>query len=122
MPEKRTPETALARWQRRLHPCRDLIITWIFWTGASLAFASIVAAILLRVLWPCHLEPWGHIIVGGWVAIPPLYFLAEYIVLPPDPGPQDERVRHMHDLGRNIWLALVVLLSAIFGIKDLLGA
>ncbi len=30
---------------------------------------------------------------------------------------QLENIKHGHEVGRNVWLALVVLLSAIFGIK-----
>jgi hypothetical protein len=35
----------------------------------------------------------------------------------PRRGTRDERVRHLHDLCRNIWLSLVILLAAILDIR-----
>jgi hypothetical protein len=51
-----------------------------------------------------------------WVAIPPLWFLWEYVHFRPPEGIEDERMRHLHDLCRNIWLALIVILVAIMEI------
>jgi hypothetical protein len=59
---------------------------------------------------------WAYAMVGSWVAIPPLWFLWEYIHFRPPEGIKDERMRHLHDLCRNIGLALVVILVAIVGI------
>jgi hypothetical protein len=93
---------------------RDAIIACVFWTALVLALASLGAAWLLRT--SIYRISWGYPLVAAWVAIPPVYFLLEYVLLPPSAGFEDERVRHMHDLGRNIWLALVVLLANLLNI------
>jgi hypothetical protein len=48
-----------------------------------------------------------QIVVAVWALVPPLWFLAEYAWWPPEEGILDERMRHLQELGRNLWLALI---------------
>jgi hypothetical protein len=63
-------------------------------------------------------EQLGKFVVGFWVLIPPIFFWVDWVKysrgLSKD---QLDKVKHTHDLSRNIWLALVVLLVSLFDIK-----
>jgi hypothetical protein len=110
---------ALAEWQRNFRPqLRNAVLKAVL----GIAPILVLISIYLAYRWqdgdktPAH-KHYAYFLVGAWVIGPPLYFLAEYWLLPPYPGFHDERVRHQHDLGRNIWLALVVILTAITGVS-----
>ena len=55
-----------------------------------------------------------------WALIPPVLFLYEYVKEFPAgtkrPEREEERLKELHELSRNIWLALLVVLAAILGI------
>ena len=56
-------------------------------------------------------------IVGFWVIVPPVYFWCDWHFLCRDiPQNKVDSVKHIHDLSRNIWVALVVILIALFDI------
>jgi hypothetical protein len=98
------------------------VIPVVFWGSAVLAVLSLIGAGLLHEFpnW-CYREPTAYLLVGLWVAIPPLWFLYEYVHFPPAEGTDDERMRHLHDLCRNIWIALVAILTAMTGIDPFAG-
>jgi hypothetical protein len=103
-------------WVYKGHPARDKVIYRAARVSAGLAIGSIILAILLETVW-CQYKPrWGLPLVAAWVAAPPLWFFFEYLIWPP-PAAEAERTRHFHDLARNLWIALVVILAAIMKIK-----
>jgi hypothetical protein len=54
-------------------------------------------------------------LIAFWVLIPPVYFWLDWLYMT---APADrEMTVHTHDLARNIWLALVVVLAGILEIK-----
>lgn len=56
-----------------------------------------------------------YAIVGFWVIAPPIYFWSDWVFLCKNiPTSKTDAVKHVHDLSRNIWLALVVVLIALF--------
>ena len=81
-------------------------------------------------------KQFGLWIVALWTIVPPLYFWADWVYLC-RPVPKDGRaqganqtgvgekdklaflddVKTMHDFSRNIWLALVAVLTVMFQVK-----
>jgi hypothetical protein len=57
--------------------------------------------------------PW---IVGLWVLAPPIFFWCDWVFFAPDDGAERDRIKHTHDLSRNIWVALTAVLISLFGI------
>jgi hypothetical protein len=92
-----------------------------FKASAVLAIVSLVLAILLGTVWCTYVNPFGYILLGLWALVPPLWFLFEFASEFPKghkkPQGEVDRLKHLHDLSRNIWLAFVVVLAAIMGIK-----
>jgi len=85
-----------------------------------LALASLFIAFMIRGEPKGVRELHAQILVGFWALIPPVWFLLEWGCFT---GPAEtEHVKHCHELARNIWLALVVILAVIAGIKWPLGA
>jgi hypothetical protein len=83
-------------------------------------FSIIVAA--SSTLWPPEWSKGkkiaGHVIVGLWVLGPPIWFWADWYYLTAGlKKEQLEYIAHLHDVGRNIWLALVIVLAALFRIE-----
>jgi hypothetical protein len=102
-----------------------------FWISTILALLSIAWAICHRLqtckcVWS-YKSPTGDdwpskIVILFWVALPPLWFFFEWIILCPNLLKDErERIAHTHDLARNVWLALVVFLAVILGVKDFTG-
>jgi hypothetical protein len=61
----------------------------------------------------------GHVIVGFWTLVPPLWFWIEWMYLTRGMTPEQlEDIKHTHDLSRNIWLALLAVLIALFGLEN----
>jgi hypothetical protein len=61
---------------------------------------------------------WNKIIVGLWVIIPPIWFWLEWTFFSFGLSRDElEDLKHSQELSRNIWVAVVVLLTAIFGIQ-----
>jgi hypothetical protein len=95
---------------------RDKVIYRVSRVSALLAALSITLAWKLEHSWCDYKDRWGLAVAAFWVAAPPLWFFFEYVVWPPPPA-DDERTRHFHDLARNLWLALVVILAAMMELK-----
>lgn len=91
-----------------------------FKVSAGLGMVSLFIALLIRANYFCK-SPWGYALLGLWTLVPPLWFLYEFqSEFPRDhKKPQEEvdRLKHLHDLSRNIWVAFVIVLAAIMGIK-----
>ena len=89
-----------------------------------ISWASGIAAVLsllLGVLHQSHTlilpEAYRHVIVGCWVLLPPIWFWSEWVWVAPNISSEDrDRIKHLHDLTRNMWVALVVVLVALFDI------
>jgi len=63
-----------------------------------------------------------YIVLAVWTLIPPMYFWFDWEYLckniPKNERDQEvARVTHTHELARNVWLALVVVLAYAFGVK-----
>lgn len=57
----------------------------------------------------------ARMLIGLWVLAPPLWFWIEWVVWSPSLGAHEsERVQHLHDLARNIWIAFVAVLVALY--------
>ena len=95
--------------------------------GITLTIASIVVGILHRFVLPifhCQFSSWvGHSLVAAWIIGPPVWFSIEWHRAS---SPQSknqlqpeklEVLAHTHELDRNIWLALVVILAALFKVS-----
>lgn len=99
---------------------RDTTVTIVAWSSAFLAAVSLVLA------WQVHC---GHLNcsvgaknfgVGFWVLAPPLWFFFEWFYLCKGLPKRDlEWISHTHDLARNIWLALVIVLAALLDVHFL---
>ena len=69
---------------------------------------------------PWNHEELGRVLIGFWALVPPLFFWLDWVALCsylPANDPQREIAKHTHDLSRNIWIALVGILTVLFAIK-----
>jgi hypothetical protein len=81
----------------------------------SLAYATIWHFCLQGIAW---LDALNHVIVGLWTLLPPIWFWLEWYFSPHAPGtPLWDSMTHGHEVSRNIWVALVVVLVAVFGLR-----
>jgi hypothetical protein len=68
----------------------------------------------------CSAEPlpvisWPGVIVAAWIALPPIWFFVELYFR--DGGAADrEMLKTYHDYARAIWVALAVVLAALYGL------
>lgn len=88
---------------------------------ASLAYAYMLrTGSYLGPMEPDQVSFRGYLLIGFWVLIPPIWFFFEFQCLHRnmlnDPF-ELSRVKQAQDLGRNIWLAFVIVLAAIIGVK-----
>jgi hypothetical protein len=75
-----------------------------------LALLSVIIVALIRH--KDHLrDTWGVLILGAWTIFPSIWFLYEWIALRHTTNTED--LKHVQDLVRNIWVAFVVILTAI---------
>ena len=96
---------------------RDKVVTALAWVSGIAGFASVVIAVLHRanILTVCN--PLKLTIIGEWVLMPPIWFWVEWVSVSRQIDEQErERIKHMHDLARNIWVALVAILVGLFDI------
>ena len=100
--------------------------------GKLCAVLSLSFPVLLIVLslgyaflfYPSHKQEYNHCllsagIIAFWTLIPPMWFWYDWRFHFKKEDAQYKT--HLHDLGRNIWLALVAVLAYAFGIKPLGG-
>ena len=82
----------------------------------ALAVVSIILAILIRTRGAKPI--WAYLLVGAWVLIPPIWFRLEFMIWRPPPEEvMLEFFKYGQELSRGIWVALVVALVGITGIK-----
>jgi hypothetical protein len=105
------------------------VVTRVFWASSCAAVLSVAWAFWYR--WSvchCHAasdckkalaeDPYSRLVVLLWICVPPLWFLYEWVSLSKGlPAEMRADIAHSHDLARNIWLALVVLLTAVLGLQ-----
>jgi ABC-type dipeptide/oligopeptide/nickel transport system permease component len=94
---------------------RESVVRLSVVISGVVAILSAFAAYKFRGDWSECKETWGYALIGFWVIAPPLYFLTEHSIWPPASAERDA-VEHVHDLARNLWLAVVVLLALIMGV------
>ena len=88
------------------------------WTSVGLAALSFGAALWKSSSLPCldH-KSLGIVIVAFWAVAPPVFFWFDWVHFCRDmdpKAPEREIAKHTHDLGRNIWIALVTFLTLAF--------
>jgi hypothetical protein len=60
----------------------------------------------------------GTWLVALWVLLPPIFFWVDWCFFRQGLTPQlREDLKHTHELSRNIWIAFIVVLSVLFGVK-----
>lgn len=60
----------------------------------------------------------GRLLIGIWGLVPPIFFWVDWVYLCRHlTKEQSEIAMHTHDLGRNVWLALVAVLAVLFELK-----
>lgn len=87
----------------------------VSYVAGSLAVATVLFAFWLRGQPEPKRHNVGYLLIGFWVLAPPIWFWVEWVFLSEYQNP--ERLKHTHELARNIWVALVIVLAAILGIK-----
>jgi hypothetical protein len=57
-------------------------------------------------------------ILAFWALVPPVFFWLEWTLFSKKSDEKErDRIKHFHELSRNIWIALVVVLATIMKIK-----
>jgi hypothetical protein len=85
---------------------------------ASIVIAALsltAAAIPTSTLGPLNHDQLGKLVIGFWVIVPPVFFWVDWVFFCTDA--EREVAKHTHDLGRNIWLAVVAILAVFFAVK-----
>ncbi len=97
---------------------RDKYISTICVLSTIAAIISLIIALFQNIS-GCKNNILGYCIVSAWVLLPPIWFWAEWVYLTGEKIEKDEqdRIKHLHDLSRNIWLALIAVLIVAFDIK-----
>ena len=92
-----------------------------FWASVAFVVPSLAFAFYVKYTQSELVNTAGFVFLAFWVLVPPVWFLYEYVKEFPEGHKrmQEEvdRLRHLQDLARNLWLALVIVLTAIMGIK-----
>ncbi len=96
---------------------KDVIVPVAITSGLS-AGLSIVVAVTARVYCPTLAQAVEYPIVAARTLLPPLWFCFEWVF----PcryitnARERERIKHLHEPERNIWVALVAVLDITLGI------
>lgn len=94
---------------------RDQALAVIVPLSGVLAVASLAFALFVHFCRPSLLEPYGYVMLGLWALVPPLWFIYEWTLSASLTQKERDRIKHFHELARNLWLALIVALGAIMG-------
>lgn len=99
---------------------RDSIVKVVAWLSVILAVGSLAWALGVHQGY-CHRSASkNYLVVGFWILAPPIWFFLEWFYLCEGlPKDQLEWISHTHDLARNIWLALVAVLTVLLEIQGL---
>jgi hypothetical protein len=76
---------------------------------------SLVIAVLIRTHLTENSAP-AYWLVGAWALLTPLWFIWEWHTFKGDKA-AFEHFKYGQELARNVWIALVVVLAVITGIK-----
>jgi hypothetical protein len=87
--------------------------------GAWVAAGAAVISLAFKVIPASFASPEtvGYFVVGFWTIVPPVAFWVDWTFCTPKSNGEREFTVHQHDLGRNIWVAWVVILAAVFQLK-----
>jgi hypothetical protein len=85
-----------------------------------LVLTSLAFALYIRFCDKSSLNPYGYIVLGLWLLVPPAWFLYEWTLCRTFDESERGRIKHFHELCRNLWLALVIVLAAIMGAENVL--
>jgi len=97
---------------------RNSVLKIVVPATTVLALGSVALAFLIRLHCPSLKETLGYSLLGLWALIPPVWFFLEWVILCRDISETEStRIQHLHDLARNIWLALIVVLAVIMGVE-----
>jgi hypothetical protein len=112
---------------------RDTFNRTIGRLGAALGSGSLIAGLC----YACHngqghplpqaspTDWWPYVVLGAWTLLPPIFFWVDWVCFrdrPPTLKHEDkEEIIHTHDVSRNIWVALALILAALFHIDVLPG-
>ena len=99
---------------------RNIINRWVVFISIGLAIVSLFLGWQVSTEVTAPNASWGSYIVGFWTIAPPIYFWFDwaYLCEGSDKTTLDQ-VKTTHDLSRNIWVALVALLTVMFKLKVL---
>jgi hypothetical protein len=68
--------------------------------------------------WDVHGKNTGKVLVAFWLLFPPVFLWADWVFYWTTMTAETRSAaEHLHDLARNIWLALVAVLTAAYGLK-----
>lgn len=90
--------------------------------GTALSIVAALISLALGAVYrsdrECLPKSLGPVLVGVWVLLPPVWFWFEWVFYSSEQKELERsRVQHLHDLSRTIWLALVVVLAALFEVR-----
>jgi hypothetical protein len=97
---------------------RDQAVKIVVPLSGAFAIGSLAFAVFVRFCQPALLKPYGYIILGLWALVPPLWFIYEWMLSASLAPAEQDRIKHFHDLARNLWLALILALGAIMGAEN----
>ncbi len=84
----------------------------------GLAIACFVGAIVVRCRFPQHMKRIAYPLTGFWVLLPPVWLWWEWnVYYRLQDAHAQEIIKHNHDLSRNVWVAYVVVLAVVLGVK-----
>lgn len=89
------------------------------WTREKIRNFLTPAFILMGLIYTYHSHITGcppHVILGAWAIVPPVWFLVEYLLFARDNNSVEnfDRFKHRQGLFRNVWLGIVVFLTALY--------
>lgn len=88
--------------------------------AAILAFFSLLAGLgcTSKLSLSAH-NSLAHFVIGFWVLFPPVFFWVDWVWFCRHLSKDALDVtKHTHDLSRNIWLALIVVLAVLFDVNS----
>jgi hypothetical protein len=95
---------------------RDSIVRFVMRGSAVLGVLSLLGAYAIQCQWGKDSVA-GLVLVAFWSLAPPLWFFFEWVILCPTLDETEQaRIKHSHDLGRNVWVAYVIVVAVVAGI------
>lgn len=82
--------------------------------GAPMAVSLVIAVVIRTCSTPNGTA--AYWLVGAWALVTPIWFMWEWHTFTGDKAAVED-LKYGQELARNVWVALVVVLAAITGIK-----